>query len=69
MDVIEILEELTGKKANVEFIGEPRGEPRHTWADISKALKILQYKPAVPLKEGLLREINDLKIIYKEEEY
>ncbi|MCM3324097.1 MULTISPECIES: NAD-dependent epimerase/dehydratase family protein [Cytobacillus] len=68
LDVIEILEELTGKKANVEFIGEPRGEPRHTWADISKALKILQYKPAVPLKEGLLREINDLKIIYKEEE-
>ncbi|MGM7722611.1 NAD-dependent epimerase/dehydratase family protein [Metabacillus sp. Hm71] len=65
LEVIKILEEIMGQKVTLDFIGKTRGEPRHTWADISKAEKILQYKPVVSLKEGLLHEIEDLLVIYK----
>lgn len=68
LEIIEILEEITGQKATINFVGKTRGEPRHTWADITKAGKLLQYKPTVYLKEGLLHELKDLQGIYKEME-
>lgn len=66
LEVIEILEELTGQKTTLDFIGKLHGEPRHTWADITKAGQLLNYKPTVSLKEGLQNELNNLLDIYKE---
>ncbi|MDE5412669.1 NAD-dependent epimerase/dehydratase family protein [Alkalihalobacterium chitinilyticum] len=66
LDTISILEELLQKKANIQITGTTRGEPKHTWADISKAQKILHYQPKTTLKAGLQKEINDLKILYGE---
>lgn len=68
LEVIEILETVTGKKATLNVIGDTRGEPRHTWADITKAEQLLHYHPSIPLKEGLLHELADLRIMYKEED-
>jgi UDP-glucuronate 4-epimerase len=54
---IETIEELTGKKAVI------RQEPRHpadvkqTYADISKAKKLLGWEPKTELKEGLKKLI------------
>ncbi|MCR2806448.1 NAD-dependent epimerase/dehydratase family protein [Paenibacillus soyae] len=56
-DVIALLEKLTGKNAKVDRIGGLKGEPMHTWADISKAERLLGYSPKVSLEEGLLQEI------------
>lgn len=66
LEVIKVLEELTGKKVAMDFIGKTRGEPRHTWADITKAEKLLHYQPKVSLKEGLLNEVKDIQALYKE---
>ncbi|KPB05972.1 NAD-dependent epimerase/dehydratase family protein [Bacillus sp. CHD6a] len=66
LEVVEILEEITGQKTSLDFIGKPRGEPRHTWADITKAEKLLHYSPTVSLKEGLQYELKDLLDLYKE---
>ncbi|WP_246941732.1 NAD-dependent epimerase/dehydratase family protein [Bacillus pinisoli] len=66
LEVINLLEELTGQKLTIDFIGKPRGEPRHTWADISKAEQLLHYSPKVSLKEGLQLELKDLLDLYKE---
>jgi nucleoside-diphosphate-sugar epimerase len=38
-------------------IGAMRGEPMHTWADISKAARLLKYDPKISLKEGLAEEL------------
>lgn len=56
-DVIALLEKLTGNYAKVVRIGGLKGEPMHTWADISKAERLLGYSPKVSLEDGLLQEI------------
>jgi nucleoside-diphosphate-sugar epimerase len=57
INVIHILENLTGKQAHIVNIGAMRGEPMHTWADISKAARLLKYDPKISLKEGLAEEL------------
>mgnify|MGYP001240470165 CR=1 FL=1 len=56
-DVIAKLEKLTGLRAHTIRAGGLKGEPMHTWADISKARKLLGYSPKTGLDEGLKREI------------
>ncbi|RCW49434.1 NAD-dependent epimerase/dehydratase family protein [Paenibacillus prosopidis] len=57
MNVIHTLENLMGKQAHIVNIGAMRGEPMHTWADISKAARLLKYEPKVSLTEGLAEEL------------
>ncbi len=64
LEVISILEELLGKKAILQFGPTAKGEPKHTWADISTAQGLLGYNPSTPLKEGLKRELDDLLKLY-----
>lgn len=64
LDVIGILERITEKKAVLEFHHKQRGEPKHTWADITKASRLLNYKPKVPLEIGLAKEVEDLSELY-----
>lgn len=66
LEMIDQLEQITGKKALLQFKEKPRGEPKHTWADISKAEKLLDYNPQIPLAEGLKKEVDDLSELYKE---
>lgn len=65
VEVIAILEDLFGNKASLHYLGKPRGEPKHTWADITKAQKLLHYQPKIDLKTGLKEEIKDLFTFYK----
>ncbi len=52
-EMVEILENVSGKKVEVKY-GPPRpGDVKHSLADISKAKKLLDYKPIVLFKEGL----------------
>ncbi|MGZ9584866.1 NAD-dependent epimerase/dehydratase family protein [Paenibacillus marinisediminis] len=63
-ECIAILEELLQKKARVESAGAPVGEPKSTWADISKAEHLLGYSPTMDLKSGLAREIAYVRQLY-----
>lgn len=65
LEVISIIEDILGKKVAVKFLEKPRGEPLHTWANITKAEQLLQYKPTIPLKIGLKHELDDLINLYK----
>jgi UDP-glucuronate 4-epimerase len=61
---VSFLEEAFGHKINVRYTGPTYGEPKKTWADITKAQSLLNYNPKVPLKQGLLKEIEDLRYLY-----
>ncbi|WP_163103333.1 NAD-dependent epimerase/dehydratase family protein [Peribacillus alkalitolerans] len=63
-EVVLMIEELTGKKANIVYLPKLNGEPKHTWADISNAQKLLDYDPKISLKEGLAREIEYIRSAY-----
>jgi UDP-glucose 4-epimerase len=55
LDMIRIFEKLVGRKLPRAHQPARRGDVRRTWADISKAKRILGYKPAIGFAEGLER--------------
>jgi UDP-glucose 4-epimerase len=56
-EVIRLMEEITGKKAEVEYIERQKGDVRDTYADTAKARRELGYSPKVGIEEGLRRFI------------
>ncbi|MGD0769555.1 MAG: NAD-dependent epimerase/dehydratase family protein [Tepidisphaeraceae bacterium] len=55
---VQILEELIGRKAEIIDTPTPASEPTITFADISKARKLLGYDPKITVREGLTRFID-----------
>jgi len=56
--IIEILERLIGKKAKREYLNFHKADVKVTWADISKAKKLLNWEPEISIEEGLKRTVN-----------
>lgn len=52
-DLISSLKETTGINFKVEYKPFRNGEIKHTFCDISKAKKLINYNPATDLKTGL----------------
>ena len=52
-ELIKELELATGRKAILEQKPPQPGDVPLTWADIRKAARLLGYRPATPLQEGL----------------
>lgn len=52
-ELIAAIEKTTGKKAVIQQLPEQAGDVRKTFADISKARKLLQYDPRTDLQQGL----------------
>jgi UDP-glucose 4-epimerase len=55
-DTIAILERICERKANKKYIEKQKGDVIHTAADISKAEKLLGYKPKYNLEKGIANE-------------
>jgi UDP-glucuronate 4-epimerase len=53
IEALRLVEELLGKKAHVEFMPRHPSDVLATWADISKAERLLNWKPTTPFEEGL----------------
>jgi len=54
-DFVQTIEDLAGRKANLEPASMPEADVPYTRADISKAARLLGYAPAVSVKEGVTR--------------
>ncbi|MEZ0608455.1 NAD-dependent epimerase/dehydratase family protein [Fibrella sp. WM1] len=51
--LVQLMEEATGNKAQLTFNHRQPGDVSHTWADLSKASQQLTYTPQVSLAEGV----------------
>jgi UDP-glucose 4-epimerase len=51
--LLTLLEEITGKKPQVNYASSRPGDVRHSLADITLARRILGYEPKIMVKEGL----------------
>jgi dTDP-glucose 4,6-dehydratase len=51
--ILEVTEEVTGKRSELRFEPLPQDDPTRRRPDISKAKRILDWEPKVSLKEGL----------------
>ena len=56
-ELVSHLEEAMGKKAEIEELSEQPGDVPITYADISKARRLLGYDPHVGIEEGIERFI------------
>ncbi len=55
---VQILEELVGRKAQIVDAPCPASEPLETFADISKARRLLGYEPQIEVEAGLARFVD-----------
>lgn len=52
-EFIKSIEKVVGKKAKIYKMPQQTGDVEKTWANISKANKLLGWQPEIPIKEGL----------------
>jgi len=57
IDFAQIIKELTNSKSSIIFKDLPQDDPKQRKPDITKAKKILKWKPNLELKEGLKKTI------------
>jgi nucleoside-diphosphate-sugar epimerase len=60
-EVLELIEKYLGKKAEVIYKDFHKADLKATWADISKAQKLLGWSPKVSLEEGIKRTVEWFK--------
>ncbi len=63
-EVLDTIDQIIGRPLQRDHIGQAMGDARHTSADVSKAQRILGYKPQVSLKDGLALEWEWLQTLY-----
>ena len=56
--VIELIEKYVGKKADIYYQVASMADVKATWADISKARRVLGWEPEVTLEDGLNWAVN-----------
>lgn len=64
MTFIRTIETATGKKADLNFQPMAKGDVLTTYADVSKARRLLGYDPKVSLQEGIERFVKWYKEYY-----
>lgn len=55
-EILARMEEVTGRTIARRQVSAPPGDPRDTWADVSRARRDLGYSPTTDLVEGLRRQ-------------
>ena len=56
-ELVRLLEEVSGRKAGIQQLPRQPGDVQVTYADISKARRMLGYQPRTPILEGLTKFI------------
>ena len=66
LQLANVVLELTGSKSRIVHRPLPQDDPKQRQPDIAKAQKILGWKPATPLKEGLGKTIAYFEALLRE---
>ncbi|MCM8762570.1 MAG: SDR family oxidoreductase [Candidatus Omnitrophica bacterium] len=58
LQLAEVIQKITGIKAQIEFLPPLEDDPKQRRPDISKAKELLHWEPKVSLEEGLTKTLN-----------
>ena len=61
IDMINILGKKLNKHVIINRLGMQPGDVNYTWADISKAKRLLDYEPKITFEEGIEKYVKSLK--------
>ena len=64
VDLVKLIENVTGKKANIDLQPAQAGDVPLTYADVSKAEKLLGYKPRTKPEEGIKKFVEWYKSMF-----
>ena len=56
--LVSLIEKTLNKRAKIKYLPEQPGDPTITYADISKARRLLNYHPEVKIEEGIKKFIH-----------
>ena len=65
-EMVSILEDAIGREANITFEPDQPGDVPVTYADVTKAVRVLGYEPSVSIEEGIKLFVKWLGITPKE---
>ena len=65
-EMVSILEDAIGREANINFEPDQPGDVPVTYADVTKAVRVLGYEPSVPIEEGIRLFVKWLEITPQE---
>ena len=65
IDLAKLIIKLANSSSRIVFLSPMPDDPKRRKPDLSKMFKLLNFKPKIPLKEGLLRTISWFKMIFK----
>jgi nucleoside-diphosphate-sugar epimerase len=60
-DAVQLVEEISGTRIDVERVAQQSGDVRNTGADLSKCRTVLGYLPRLDLREGLRAQLESLE--------
>jgi UDP-glucose 4-epimerase len=58
LDLAELVKKVTGAESEIRFEPKRAGEIYKSWADISKARRVLGFDPQIDLEEGITRTVD-----------
>ncbi|MBI5209416.1 MAG: SDR family oxidoreductase [Elusimicrobia bacterium] len=64
LDIIRVIERITGRKLPVQRFPKRKGDVRRTFADVSRARRLLGFKPVVGFDDGLLDTWKYFETVY-----
>ena len=65
-EMVSILEDAIGREANITFEPDQPGDVPVTYADVTKAVRVLGYEPSIPIEEGIRLFVKWLEITPQE---
>ena len=66
--LIRLLQEITGIKADVNYVELKLGDVRHSLAELALARRVLGYEPKVMIDEGLRRTVEAMRRVLTNED-
>jgi len=60
-EMVSLLEDNIGRKAEIRYEPDQPGDVPITYADVTKAGRVLGYEPSIPVEEGIRRFVKWLK--------
>ncbi|TKY92274.1 MAG: NAD-dependent epimerase/dehydratase family protein [Candidatus Methanomarinus sp.] len=56
-DLLKLIEKVVGKDVHIKYIEMQKGDVQHTFADVTKAEKMIGYKSVIGIEQGIIKYV------------
>jgi UDP-glucose 4-epimerase len=59
-DLLKLIEKVVGKDIHITYIEMQKGDVQHTFADVTKAEKMIGYKSVIGIEQGIIKYVDSI---------